>query len=276
MLPLRDTIPSRYTPIVNYAMIGLCLIVYLVQASSDHEGQEIVERFGMIPARVWHPHDQLMISEVTEVETPMGTRLVKAERPLAPSPIPAWLTLLTCTFLHGGLMHFVGNMWFLFIFGDNVEDRLGHVGYLIFYLASGVLASLTHLLTNSQSTIPTVGASGAIAGVMGAYFYLYPKARVVTLVPIFIVVQVMVLPASIFLGIWFVLQFLQGVVTVGGEPTAGVAWWAHIGGFVVGLGAVALLNRAGWIRSAPSQAAEMAGWQWGRAELDDRRDRRYF
>ncbi len=154
---------------------------------------------------------------------------------MAPSAVPPWLTLLTCIFLHGGWMHFIGNMWFLFIFGDNVEDRLGHVGFLVFYLAAGIAASAAHLATNPASPIPTIGASGAIAGVMGAYFYLYPHARVLTLVPIFVILQMVVLPASVFLAIWFAIQFFQGIFSVGATQATGVAWWAHIGGFAVGL-----------------------------------------
>ena len=125
-------------------------------------------------------------------------------------------------------------MWFLHIFGDNVEDRIGHVGYLIFYLAAGIAASLTHLFTNMSSPIPTIGASGAIAGVMGAYLFMYPRAMVLSVIPIFVFLQTIVLPAPIFLGIWFAMQFFQGVSTITSAPTSGVAWWAHIGGFVVG------------------------------------------
>jgi membrane associated rhomboid family serine protease len=155
-------------------------------------------------------------------------------RPAAPSAVPSWLTLLTCIFLHGGWMHFLGNMWFLWIFGDNVEDRFGHIGFVVFYLACGVGASLAHLVAAAGSTAPTIGASGAIAGVMGAYFVLYPHAKVLTLVPIVIFLQIVVLPAPFFLAIWFLLQFLGGTTSVSGVETAGVAWWAHIGGFAGG------------------------------------------
>src|SRR5262249_34301990 len=151
----------------------------------------------------------------------------------APEPaISPWWTLLTCMFLHGGWLHIIGNMWFLYIFGDNVEDRLGHFGYALFYLGSGVFASLTHLLTNASSTVPTLGASGAIAGVMGAYMVLYPHARVLTLIPIFYFIQILLLPAPLFLGIWFLIQAFQGTFAItSAKEGAGVAWWAHIGGF---------------------------------------------
>jgi membrane associated rhomboid family serine protease len=146
-----------------------------------------------------------------------------------------WLTLLTCIFLHGGWMHFLGNMWFLYIFGDNVEDRFGHLGFGLFYLLCGVGASAAHLLTNRGSAVPTIGASGAIAAVMGAYFVLYPRARVLTVVPIFYFLEMIVLPAPLFLGVWFVIQFFQGAFAISAAASTGVAWWAHVGGFVAGM-----------------------------------------
>ncbi|OHB76929.1 MAG: hypothetical protein A2W31_10370 [Planctomycetes bacterium RBG_16_64_10] len=161
-------------------------------------------------------------------------RVREEERALAAPPFSVWLTLLSCIFLHGGWLHFLGNMWFLFIFGDNVEDRLGHVAYLLFYLFCGVLASVAHLVANPGSTVPTIGASGAIAGVMGAYLLLYPRATVLSIVPIIFFVQIIVLPAPVFLGVWFVLQFLQGTSSLTSAQAGGVAWWAHIGGFAVG------------------------------------------
>ncbi|MSR59916.1 MAG: rhomboid family intramembrane serine protease [Planctomycetaceae bacterium] len=142
----------------------------------------------------------------------------------------------------------VGNMWFLHIFGDNVEDRFGHVGYALFYLASGILASGTHLLSAPQSTVPTIGASGAIAGIMGAYLVLYPRAKVVTILPIFVFIQTIVVPAPLFLGFWFLLQIYEG--TTSGSGGAGVAWWAHIGGFAVGMITAWLLEKTG-IASPP-------------------------
>jgi membrane associated rhomboid family serine protease len=142
-------------------------------------------------------------------------------------------------------------MWFLHIFGDNVEDRLGHIGYFVFYLGCGVAASAAHLFTNASSTIPTIGASGAIAGVMGGYMLLYPHARVLTLVPIFFIIEIMVLPAHVFLGIWFLLQFFQGTLSISATEASGVAWWAHIGGFAAGLLALHLLRKAGALGPEP-------------------------
>jgi membrane associated rhomboid family serine protease len=165
--------------------------------------------------------------------------------------VPGWATLLTCTFLHGGWFHFLGNMWFLWIFGDNVEDRLGHGGYLLFYLASGIGASVVHLATGPGSTVPTIGASGAIAGVMGAYLLLYPRSRVLVLVPIVFVFQFFVFPAAVFLGLWFVWQLFQGALAVGAVQAGGVAWWAHVGGFVVGLVVVAALRATGRLGPEP-------------------------
>ncbi len=163
--------------------------------------------------------------------------------------MPPLLTILTCIFLHGGWMHFLGNMWFLYIFGDNVEDRFGHGGFLAFYLGCGVAASVAHLLTNPTSGVPTVGASGAIAGVMGAYFFLYPRAVVLTLIPIFVFLHLIVVPAWVFLGVWFLIQLFKGTVSVG----AGVAWWAHIGGFAVGFLVSWALHVAGALRPEARQ-----------------------
>ena len=144
-------------------------------------------------------------------------------------------TLITSLFLHGGWLHVGGNMLYLWIFGDNVEDRLGHVRFLFFYLLCGVAASFTHILANPASTVPTIGASGAIAGVLGAYFLLYPRSRVLTLVPLGFYLQVMQLPAFLFLGFWFLMQFIVGAASLSASGGGGgVAWWAHVGGFVAG------------------------------------------
>jgi membrane associated rhomboid family serine protease len=241
MIPLHDNIPSRRTPVVNYALIGVTSVAFFLQLTQDPKEPNYVETYGMIPARVTHPDQEVIVKDVAI--TPDGeTKTI--DRPAAPSAVAPWLTLLTCVFLHGGWMHFLGNMWFLHIFGDNVEDCFGHVQYLLFYLGCGVAASAMHLATGPNSPVPTIGASGAIAGVMGAYFLLYPRAMVLTLIPLFVIFYTAVIPAYIFLGVWFVIQLLQGFVTISGTVAAGVAWWAHIGGFVAGLGAVWLLNKS--------------------------------
>jgi membrane associated rhomboid family serine protease len=178
---------------------------------------EFINLYGMIPARI------------LAIFSDSPSLLVWAVIPFFSS-----------IFLHAGWLHFLGNMLYLWIFGDNVEDRLGHFRYLLFYLATGVAASVIHLASNPSSDIPTIGASGAIAGVMGAYFLLYPGAKVVTLVPIFYFIQIVELPAFLFLGFWFLLQFLSGSVALMAESgsAGGVAWWAHIGGFGAGAGYV--------------------------------------
>jgi membrane associated rhomboid family serine protease len=247
MIPLRDNVRSRTKPFVNVTMIVICAVVFFAQLSQREGDPSLVERYGMIPVRVTDPEAPVAIVEQEIVRTPLGDRVREVSRPAAPAGVPAWLTVLTCIFLHGGWMHFLGNMWFLWIFGDNVEDRFGHLGYLVFYLACGAAASLTHLVTDPSSSIPTIGASGAIAGVMGSYFLLYPKAMVLTAVPIFYFIEMLVLPAWVFLGIWFLIQFVQGSAAIGVE-TAGVAWWAHIGGFAAGFVVALALRHAHRLR----------------------------
>ncbi len=239
MFPIRDDVPSRETPFVNYALIAICVVAFLMQLSRPAGEPTLVEEYGMIPARVLHPDQPVEIPDVQTKQDGNG-QPGKPEiimREAAPSAVPAWMTLLTCIFLHGGWMHLLGNIWFLYIFGDNVEDCYGHVGYLVFYLACGVAASGTHLMLNASSSIPTIGASGAIAGVMGAYFLLYPHSRVLAVLPLFVIFYTLVVPAPVFLGIWFVLQLVQSVGSINNVEAAGVAFWAHVGGFVAGLAA---------------------------------------
>lgn len=245
MIPLHDNIPSRTTPFVNYAIIGITSVVFFIQLTTPEEAK-LVERYGMIPARVVHPDQPVKVNQYER--TPDGKLKVVSERDAAPAGVPAWLTLVTCVFLHGGWMHFLGNMWFLYIFGDNVEDCFGHGKYALFYLGWGVAASAMHLVTAPGSTIPTIGASGAIAGVMGAYFLLYPHAKVMAIIPLFILFYTVVLPAPVFLGVWFLIQLFQGTVSISGTEVAGVAWWAHIGGFVAGLAIAWLLRSSHYMK----------------------------
>ena len=210
MIPIRDTTKSKSIPIVNYILITLCGIVFLFEVSLSSRLELLVFRFGVIPVDVsvlWLNH-----------QASVGTLL----------------TLVTSLFLHGGWLHLIGNMLYLYIFGDNVEDRLGHGPYLIFYLLCGIGASIVQVYSNQYSTAPLIGASGAIAGVLGAYFLLYPKARILTVIPLFIFFPVVELSAFFFLGFWFVMQFLQGSLSSGADMGGGVAWWAHAGGFLVG------------------------------------------
>lgn len=223
MIPLKDNIQARRTPVVNYTLIAVTGVVFLLQLSSGERGLPgLIDEFGMVPQRIVDPARTVVIN--------VQGRSYR----LGDSAVPPWLTMLTCIFLHAGWLHILGNMWFLYIFGDNVEDRLGRVGYLLFYVAAGITASGVQLIAQPESPYPTVGASGAIAGVMGAYFILYPRATVLTLIPIFIIIEIIVIPAPFFLGIWFLMQFLSQRIESSAGATGGVAWWAHIGGFLAG------------------------------------------
>ena len=213
MIPLRDNIPHRNKPIVTIALLLLNVLVFLYQLSLGTRVASFMMTYGFIPVRF------------------SSSMSVAAK----------FLPLFTSMFLHGGFLHLAGNCLYLWIFADNVEDRLGHFNFLIFYLACGVAASLLHALFNLSSDIPAVGASGAIAGVLGAYFLMFPRARVVTLLPLFIFWQIVEIPAFFFLGFWFIYQFLFGIVTLG-SMGAGVAFWAHIGGFIAGILWVILLR----------------------------------
>jgi membrane associated rhomboid family serine protease len=206
MLPLRDEYPSLRTPIVNYTLIAVNIIVFIWQWMVGQENPQLVYQFALVPAQVTSG--------------------------LSPDD---FLHVLTSMFMHGGIAHIGGNMLYLWIFGDNIEDAMGHGRYLFFYLLGGVFASTAHILSNPNSVIPTVGASGAIAAVLGAYLILFPRARVLTLVSLGFFIRMTMVPAIIVLGLWFILQLFQGVLTLGGPDMGGVAFWAHIGGFVVGL-----------------------------------------
>ena len=244
MFPLWDDIPSERVPVVNYAIIASCAFVFFLQLQSPLGGEQFVRMYGMIPIRVTHPSEKRIIFESETQWGRIQRQVVELD-----SPVPPLLTLVTCMFLHGGLMHLVGNMWFLYIFGDNIEDRFGHIGYAMMYLICGLSAGAMHIAVDENSFIPTVGASGAIAGVMGAYLLLYPRALVMTLLPLGAFSRIVPIPASIYLGIWFLFQFLSGFQT---EPGGGgVAWWAHVGGFIAGLGMTAGLRQIGALNPPP-------------------------
>jgi membrane associated rhomboid family serine protease len=228
MIPLRDNIPSRRRPAVTYAIIGVNCLIFWLELSSGPRLPEVVKTFGFVPGRFL---------------------ALLGHGSLALAIIPVF----TSMFMHAGWLHLIGNMWTLFIFGNNVEDILGRGPYLLFYLLCGLVSILVFLLFSPGSATPLVGASGAIAGVMGAYFSLFPGARVLTLVPIFIVFTIIELPAYIFLGFWFVLQFFHGFSIVGHTAEGGVAWWAHVGGFLAGVGLVRLF--------APGRARNPLRWR---------------
>ncbi len=208
MIPIRDNVPSRTYPLVNILLIWANFIAFSVELSCS-DLQSFIMQWGLVPARL-------------------------VQEGLTPAVIA---TFFTSMFLHGGWMHLLGNMWFLYIFGDNVEDRLGHFRYLVFYLLCGLVASLVQIFAGGASEVPLVGASGAIAGVLGGYFLLFPLARVASLVWFFWIIDVIEIPAITFLGFWFILQFFSGVASLPLAATSGggVAWWAHIGGFLCGL-----------------------------------------
>jgi membrane associated rhomboid family serine protease len=211
MIPLRDVIPSRTFPLFTIAFIVLNSVAFVFEQSLSPTALEnFIRTYGVVPARL------------------------------------EGVAVLTSMFLHGGWLHFLGNMLYLWIFGDNVEDRLGHGRFVVFYLMCGAAAAVAHVWMNPDSTIPTIGASGAIAGVMGAYFVLYPNSRVLALVPLIVIWEIIEVPAILFLGLWFLMQFFQGVGSMAakaGIETGGVAFWAHIAGFVVGMAGVFVLRK---------------------------------
>lgn len=221
MIPLRDTTKSKTTPIVNYILIMLCGAVFLYEVSLGVKAESLIQRFAVIPADI----AAIVFGNHGSLNSVIVQTIHAGTHPLA--------TLVTALFLHGGWMHLIGNMLYLYIFGDNVEDRLGHVGYLFFYLLCGIGATITEVYFHRESVVPIIGASGAIAGVLGAYFLLFPKAKITTVIPLFIFFPIVELSAFFFLGFWFVMQFISGSLSMGPEA-GGVAWWAHAGGFIVG------------------------------------------
>ncbi|MBU1356690.1 MAG: rhomboid family intramembrane serine protease [Candidatus Edwardsbacteria bacterium] len=207
MIPLKDDIPSSRFPVVNTILIALNGLVFFYEVGLGHEVSQFIQRFGMIPANLMN------------------------------QGFGGWGNIFSSMFIHGGWEHIIGNMLYLFIFGDNVEDALGHFRYLLFYLLCGIAAAWGHILFNPHSIIPTVGASGAVAGVLGAYLLLYPRARVLTVIPIGIFIRIIKVPAVLVLGFWIVLQLLFGLISLPlpGEQSGGIAWFAHIGGFFTGM-----------------------------------------
>ena len=238
LFPFRDNNPTRTTPVVTYALVAANVVAYLgLSALPPRQEQMAVLAYGFIPARIGQLVEPKAITiEVprARVRTPWGIVEEKERFELPPARGQVLLSLLTSMFLHGGWSHLIGNLWYLWIFGDNVEDVLGHAGFLVFYLVCGVVASLLHYLTGPLAELPMVGASGAIAAVLGAYIVAFPRARVFTLLPLFPFFQVVPLPAFFVLGLWFLLQFVLGLGVLGAAGTGGIAFWAHIGGFASG------------------------------------------
>ena len=213
MFPLYDTARSHKFPIINLTIIAINILAFFYELQMGSNVEQFIFQWGLTPGR------------------------------FIADPANAWILIFSSMFLHGGWFHIINNMWVLFIFGDNVEARLGGFRYLIFYLLSGAAAGLMQVFILSSSDLPMIGASGAIAGVLGAYLVLYPRARVASLVPIFFIFTVIEIPAFIYLLFWFVSQLYSGLFAIQGGGASGIAWWAHIGGFIFGLVMVSLFKR---------------------------------
>jgi membrane associated rhomboid family serine protease len=221
MLPLYDTVQARSFPFVNWALIAANVVCFSIQLALGPQVEALLTALGVIPARL-----------------------------LASPDLAQLATLFSSMFLHGGWAHLFSNMLALYIFGDNIEDRMGHGGYLAFYLLCGLAAGLTHVWFNPTSELPTIGASGAISGVLGAYLVLFPSAQVITLVPIFFLPWFVEIPALVYLGVWFLSQLFSGALAIatGAQEFGGVAWWAHAGGFIAGVLLVGLFVRRRSVR----------------------------
>jgi membrane associated rhomboid family serine protease len=214
MIPLYDTARRRRMPLVTWLLIAVNIAVFIYEVGFSPAALErFIRTWGLVPAQLFA------------------------------QPLVEWVTIVSSMFLHGGWLHILSNMWVLFIFGDNVEERMGGLSYLLFYLLSGVAAALLQSFLLPSSSEPMIGASGAIAGVLGAYLILFPHARVASLVPILFIFTVIQVPATLFLLFWFVSQLFSGWLAIGGAAGSGVAWWAHVGGFLFGILTVFLFAR---------------------------------
>jgi membrane associated rhomboid family serine protease len=223
VFPYRDSEPTLRTPWITRAVVVFTVAVYLFQLTLDEESTRgLYYACGIVPARWFDP---------------------AWARSFGLEPRDAW-PLVTSMFLHGNLLHVISNLWALWIFGDNIEDRIGPLRFLAFYVACGAISGAVHAATQPHSAVPTIGASGAIAGVMGAYFVLFPTARVLTIFPVICFPLFLELPAFVYLGLWFVLQVWSGAQSLGFDHSAGgIAWWAHVGGFLAGIALLGLLGR---------------------------------
>ena len=211
MFPIHDDNPTRITPYVTYALLSACVLIFFWQVSLGDAAQQAVYSFGVIPSVLF------------------ATRSLPVELEI----LPAWMTIFSSMFLHGGWMHLIGNMLYLWVFGNNVEDAMGHKRFILFYLSCGLLAALTQAVLNPDSEIPMIGASGAISGVLGAYVLLHPYARILVVIPIGILIYTPWIAAYWVLGFWFVLQLINSLISA--SDTGGVAYGAHLGGFVAGM-----------------------------------------
>jgi membrane associated rhomboid family serine protease len=225
VIPIKDTVPRSGIPFATWAIIFLNGIIFLLEISIPKDTlEEIFYLFGLVPARYSYPKWAMVHG----------------------FSFDDYLSFLTNMFLHAGWLHIIGNMWFLYLFGRSVEERMGHLRFLVFYLISGIAASLTFFILDIHSTVPELGASGAIAGVMGAYLVLFPTARIIAVFPIFFFPFFFELPAFVYIGFWFLLQLFSGALSSGSlEAEGGVAWWAHVGGFVAGMVLLPLFKKRG-------------------------------
>ncbi|NOZ29552.1 MAG: rhomboid family intramembrane serine protease [Chloroflexi bacterium] len=225
MIPLGDSTPRRSVPVVTYTLIGLNVVFFLVELAQGPHLEQFIRQWGAVPSRLmqWPQNPAVLI------------------------------TLITSMFLHGGWFHLIGNMIYLWIFGDNVEDRLGSARYLLFYLVGGLAAGILQTLLTPHSNVPAIGASGAVAAVLGAYLVFFPAAQVLVGIPLFFWFEVIAMPAVLVLGFWFIGQFFNGLLSLATGPaafTGGVAWWAHVGGFVAGM-LLGPILRPRWRRRMP-------------------------
>jgi membrane associated rhomboid family serine protease len=237
MIPLRHTLPLRTTPVVNRALVVANAIVFMTQLFLGQRTETLINIFGFVPARLVHP-------------AAYGYSIFEVA-----------VTLVTSLFLHGGFVHLIGNMIYLWVFGGAVEDAVGHGRYLVFFILCGVIGSLTHTMLFPHSTIPSIGASGSIAGVLGAFLVLRPRARIITLLPLVVYWAMVEIRAVIFLPIWFAMQFFNGFLSIGAahgtQEVNGIAWWAHVGGFIFGAIVGAVARRSGRERVTPYASNEV-------------------
>jgi len=239
MIPLKDTILRQGFPLVTWIIILMNGIIFIFEISIPKNLlQQLFYLFGLVPAKYSYPNWAIIHGV----------------------PFDDYLSFVTNMFLHAGWLHIIGNMWFLFIFGRTVEDHMGHFRFMIFYLLAGVLASITYFLIDIHSRIPEFGASGAIAGVMGAYLLMFPRARILTLIPIFFFPWFVEVPALVFIGYWFLIQLVGGTLTLASPISqGGIAWWAHVGGFVSGMVMLPLFRRHSHRKRFPDETYRLDG-----------------
>lgn len=240
MIPLHDDNPTDNTPVVTFLFIAACVLVFLYQVSLPQDmGQMFVYQFGAVPAVVFG----------------------SATLPPEVQAVPASMSLVTSMFLHGGWMHLIGNMLYLWIFGNNIEDVMGHTRFIIFYVLCGILAALAHAAIDPSSEIPMIGASGAISGVLGAYLLLFPRAQVLVLIPLGFFSRIMYIPAGFVLGLWFLMQVFSGGLSLGSKG-GGVAFFAHVGGFLAGMALIGLFKHPHVRFFNPPRPHNRSSWEW--------------